>query len=174
MPDQTERPYQVTIVCLGNICRSPIGEAVLQRRVDLAGLGDRVVVDSAGTGDWHVGQGANPRSIDVMDANGYEHDHTARQINEDWFATIDLVIAMDCSNYADLQQLIPESAAHIELRMLRAFDPALVGIPEPDPRLDVPDPYHGTDDDFEVVLRMIEQAVDGLVAVLPDLLSGRR
>ena len=174
MSNNSSRPYQVTIVCLGNICRSPIGEAVLRSRLNAAGLAERVLVDSAGTGDWHVGQGANPRSVDVMDANGYEHDHVARQINEDWFAGIDLAIAMDCANFADLERLIPATASHTQLRMLRAFDPALSHIPEPDRRLDVPDPYHGTDEDFVTVLRMIETAVDGLVAALPELMSEQR
>lgn len=174
MSNDASRPYQVTIVCLGNICRSPIGEAVLRSRLDAAGLATQVLVDSAGTGDWHVGQGANVRSIAVLNANGYGHDHTARQINEGWFAAIDLAIAMDCSNYADLKRLIPASAPHTQLRMLRAFDPALSHIPEPDQRLDVPDPYHGTDEDFVTVLRMVETAVDGLVAALPALMSGQR
>ena len=163
MSNDSSRPYQVTIVCLGNICRSPIGEVVLRSRVHDAGLGHRIRVDSAGTGDWHVGQGANTRSIDVMDANGYRHDHRARQINETWFTAIDLVIAMDTSNYADLEHMIPTSARHVELRMLRSFDPSLNDIAEPDPRLDVPDPYHGTDEDFLTVLRMIERASDGLI-----------
>lgn len=174
MSDNPSRPYQVTVICLGNICRSPIGEAVLRSRLDAAGLTTQVRVDSAGTGDWHVGQGANVRSVAVLDANGYQHDHTARQINEHWFAGIDLAIAMDCSNYSDLERLIPESAPHTQLRMLRSFDPALSQIPEPDQRLDVPDPYHGTPEDFVTVLRMVETAVDGLVAQLPELMSRTR
>jgi len=171
MSNDSSRPYQVTIVCLGNICRSPIGEAVLRSRVHDAGLSDRINVDSAGTGDWHVGQGANARSIEVMNANGYRHDHQARQINEAWFADIDLVIAMDTANYADLKALIPTSAHPVELRMLRSFDPALAGISEPDARLDVPDPYHGTDEDFVTVLHMIESAVDGLMEALPERIA---
>jgi protein-tyrosine phosphatase len=171
MSNASLRPFQVTIVCLGNICRSPIGEVVLRSRVHEAGLDDRINVDSAGTGDWHVGQGANTRSIHVMDANGYRHDHRARQINETWFGSIDLVIAMDMSNYSDLVRMIPTSARHVELRMLRSFDPSLNDIAEPDPRLDVPDPYHGTDEDFDTVLRMIERASDGLINHLSSRLS---
>lgn len=174
MPQEFSRPFQVTIVCLGNICRSPIGEAVLRSRLDEAGLAARVLVDSAGTGDWHVGQGANARSIEVLNANGYDHDHVARQITEEWFAGIDLAIAMDCANYADLQRLLPETASHTRLRMLRGFDPTLSQIQEPDERLDVPDPYHGTDEDFVTVLRMVEAAVDGLVAQLPGLIDEPR
>lgn len=132
---------------------------------------DVVEVDSAGTGDWHVGQGANPRSVQVLDDHGYEHDHIARQINERWFADIDLVIAMDTANYADIKGLIPSTAHHVDLRMLRSFDPAFAGVSEPDARLDVPDPYHGTDEDFVTVLHMIESAVDGLVEALPERIA---
>ncbi len=172
MTSPTTRKYRVTIVCLGNICRSPIGEAVVRERLTRSGLAGVVEVDSAGTGDWHVGQGANPRSVQVLDDHGYEHDHTARQINESWFTDIDLVIAMDTANYADIKALIPTTAHHVDLRMLRSFDPEFVGISEPDARLDVPDPYHGSDEDFVAVLRMIEVAVDGLVHVLTDRVSG--
>ena len=172
MTSPPTRIYRVTIVCLGNICRSPIGEAVLRERLARSGLDGVVEVDSAGTGDWHVGQGANPRSVQVLDDHGYAHDHTARQINERWFADIDLVIAMDTANYADIKALIPTTAHHVDLRMLRSFDPEFVGISEPDARLDVPDPYHGSDEDFVAVLRMIEVAVDGLVHVLTDRVSG--
>ena len=172
MTSPPTRIYRVTIVCLGNICRSPIGEAVLRERLARSGLDGVVEVDSAGTGDWHVGQGANPRSVQVLDDHGYAHDHTARQINERWFADIDLVIAMDTANYADIKALIPTTAHHVDLRMLRSFDPGFVGISEPDARLDVPDPYHGSDEDFVAVLRMIEVAVDGLVHVLTDRVSG--
>jgi protein-tyrosine phosphatase len=174
MTPTATRNYRVTIVCLGNICRSPIGEAVLRDRVARSGLADIVEVDSAGTGDWHVGQGANPRSVQVLDAHGYDHDHTARQIDESWFADIDLVIAMDTSNFADIRALIPSTEQHVELRMLRAFDPALAGIPEPDARLDVPDPYHGTDEDFVLVLRMVESAVDGLMSILSERIAAVR
>lgn len=163
--------FRITVVCLGNICRSPIGEAVLRDRIDRAGLGERVTVDSAGTGDWHVGHGANPRSIAVLDAHGYDHDHRARQIDSGWFAEIDLALAMDVANYRDLQGLIGRSGFETDLRMMRAFDPSLAGIPEPDERLDVPDPYHGTESDFLNVLMMIEAASDGLITELPRLLE---
>ena len=161
-------PYRITVVCLGNICRSPIGEVVLRERIERAGLADRVVVDSAGTGDWHVGQGADPRTLAVLDAHGYPHAHTARQITPNWFAQIDLVLAMDESNYANLERLIAQSGQDTELRMMRAYDPGLAHLDEPHPDLDVPDPYYGGDEGFESVLEMIEQAADGLVGDLLD------
>ena len=159
-------PYRITVICLGNICRSPIGEAVLRDRIAAVGLADQISVDSAGTGDWHIGQGANVKSITTLTEHGYDLDHTARQITPSWFADIDLALVMDTNNYADVAALIELSGAQVELRMMRAFDPALSGITEPDPVLDVPDPYRGTMEDFTTVLKMIEAASDGLVSEL--------
>ena len=139
---------------------------MLRDRLAAAGLTALVSVDSAGTGDWHLGQGANVKSITTLTQYGYELDHTARQITPSWFADIDLALVMDTNNFADVAALIEISGAQVELRMMRAFDPALSGIVEPDPALDVPDPYHGTMDDFLTVLRMIEAACDGLVTEL--------
>ena len=159
-------PYRITVVCLGNICRSPIGEAVLRQRLAAAGLSDRVAVDSAGTGDWHIGHPADPRSLAVLDAHGYDHDHVARQIAPHWMDGIDLLLAMDTANYRDLARMLPDGADRPELRMMRAFDPALAGCPEPSADLDVPDPYYGGPEGFDEVLHMIEQAADGLVGDL--------
>jgi protein-tyrosine phosphatase len=158
----TPTPYRITVVCLGNICRSPIGEVVLRDRVRSAGLAERVVVDSAGTGDWHIGHPADPRALATLDAHGYAHDHRARQISPDWLAGIDLLLAMDEANYRDLARMRRGGPAP-ELRMMRSFDPALGHLVEPDPALDVPDPYYGGPEGFVEVLRMIEQAADGLV-----------
>ena len=155
-------PYRITVVCLGNICRSPIGEAVLRARIAGAGLADRVVVDSAGTGDWHLGHPADPRALATLDAAGYPHDHVARQITPHWMDGIDLLLAMDAANYRDLARMLPPDGAP-ELRMMRSFDPALAGIPEPSPALDVPDPYYGGPEGFVEVLHMIEEAADGIV-----------
>ena len=164
MPSQ---PYRITVVCLGNICRSPIGEVVLRDRVEQAGLGGRVAVDSAGTGDWHIGHGADDRAVATLLDAGYAIDHVARQITHDWFDRIDLALAMDVSNYENLAALMQRADAATELRMFRAFDPALAGAPEPSDELTVPDPYYGGGEDFLAVLAMVERAADGLVAQLP-------
>jgi protein-tyrosine phosphatase len=171
MTDQPA-PYRITVVCLGNICRSPIGEAVLRARLAEAGLADRVHVDSAGTGDWHLGHPADPRALATLDAHGYPHDHVARQIGPQWMDGIDLLLAMDEANYADLQRMTAGAAAPPELRMMRSFDPALAHLPEPHPDLAVPDPYYGGPEGFDEVLLMIEQAADGIVdGLLEDLLD---
>jgi protein-tyrosine phosphatase len=169
VPDQT---FRITAVCLGNICRSPIAEAVLRDRVIGAGLGDVVVVDSAGTGDWHLGYPADPRSLETLAANQYDLDgHIARQITHDWFDELGLVLAMDSANYKDLLALASVAGVQTDVHMFRAFDPALSHLSAPHPELDVPDPYYGGVDGFSDVLAMIEQAADGLVAQLPSRLA---
>jgi len=169
MPDAASAPapYRITVVCLGNICRSPIGEAVLRARLADAGLSEQVVVDSAGTGDWHLGHPADPRTIAVLDEAGYPHDHIARQIAPHWMDGIDLLLAMDEANYTDLVAMLPADGGP-QLRMMRSFDPALAHLPEPHPDLAVPDPYYGGPEDYAEVLQMIESAVDGLVGDLVD------
>jgi protein-tyrosine phosphatase len=166
------QPYRVTVVCLGNICRSPIGEAVLRDRVQRAGLEGLVAIDSAGTGSWHIGHDADPRSLAVLEAHGYVLDHAARQIAPTWLDDIDLLLAMDTANYQDLAKMRALSAASPELRMMRSFDPLLAGTPEPNAVLDVPDPYYGGQEGFVEVLRMIEAASDGLVSELQRRVSG--
>ena len=159
----TPKPYLITVVCLGNICRSPIGEAVLRARLADAGLSDRVQVDSAGTGDWHLGHPADPRALAALDAAGYPHDHVARQIRPHWMDGIDLLLAMDEANYADLRAMLGVAPEPPELRMMRSFDPALAHLPEPHPDLAVPDPYYGGDRGFIEVFDLIEAACRGLV-----------
>jgi protein-tyrosine phosphatase len=167
----TPTPYRITVVCLGNICRSPIGEAVLRARIGEVGLADRVRVDSAGTGDWHLGHPADPRALATLDSAGYPHDHVARQIRAHWLDEVDLLLAMDEANYADLRRMMAGTDRTPELRMMRSFDPRLAALPEPHPDLAVPDPYYGGSEGFLEVLVMIEQAADGLVE---ELLTGSR
>lgn len=157
---------RITVVCLGNICRSPIAEAVLRDRLERAGLGHEVLVDSAGTGDWHKGHPADARARATLEAHGYALDHRARQIDPSWLAGTDLLLAMDAANYADLLAMREQAGTDTPIHMLRSYDPALAGTTEPGPALEVPDPYYGSSDGFIEVLRMIEQAADGLVARL--------
>ncbi len=172
MTDQTsEQPLRITAVCLGNICRSPIAEAVLRDRIDRAGLSDLVVVDSAGTGDWHIGYAADPRSQAILTEHGYELTHTARQITSSWMAELDIILVMDQRNYANVEALIRESGHGPELYMMRSFDPELGHLGALHPDLDVPDPYYDKDEGFTLVLDMIERAADAFVAGLPARLK---
>ncbi|MFD5780080.1 low molecular weight protein-tyrosine-phosphatase [Streptomyces sp. NPDC126933] len=158
--------YRVCFVCTGNICRSPIAESVFRARLAEAGLDGLVEVDSAGTGGWHEGDGADPRAVSVLDAHGYKSDHTARQFHASWFAGLDLVIALDEGHLRELRQLAPTPAAAAKVRLLRAYDP---GIRSSDGRpgdLDVPDPYYGDPAGFEECLEMVERASAGLLATV--------
>ena len=156
-------------VCLGNICRSPMAEAVLQTKANAAGLA--AVVDSSGTARWHAGGPADPRARRVLAEHGYELEHSARNFDVRWFDERDLIVAMDLDNLADLEQLARTPEHRAKLALLRSYDPALAHRRPPDDALAVPDPYLGTLADFENVLSMIERAADGLVT---ELLASRR
>ena len=150
--------YRVCFVCTGNICRSPMAESVFRARIAEAGLDALVEVDSAGTGGWHQGDGADPRTVSVLEENGYDSSHTARQFQPSWFSRLDLVIALDTGHLKALRRLArtPEDAAKV--RLLRSYDPAAGD------DLDVPDPYYGGLDGFEECLEMVEAASEGLLA----------
>ncbi|WP_405907694.1 MULTISPECIES: low molecular weight protein-tyrosine-phosphatase [unclassified Streptomyces] len=159
--------YRVCFVCTGNICRSPMAESVFRARITEAGLDGLVEVDSAGTGGWHEGDGADPRTVAVLEANGYEGDHTARQFQASWFARLDLVIALDSGHLKALRQLAPTPQDAEKVRLLRSYDPAASS------DLDVPDPYYGRMDGFEECLEMVEAASLGLLATVQDRVEGR-
>jgi protein-tyrosine phosphatase len=161
-------PFRVCFVCSGNICRSPMAESVFRARVEEAGLGALVTVDSAGTGGWHEGDGADHRTITVLTTAGYEEDHTARQFQPGWFADSDLVIALDSGHLRALRHLAPTPQDAAKVRLLRSYDPEAAAR---DSDLDVPDPYYGELDGFELCLQMCEAAADGLLDAVRASLS---
>jgi protein-tyrosine phosphatase len=155
-------PVRVLFVCLGNICRSPTGEGVMRRLVQDAGLADRIEVDSAGTGDWHVGHPPDPRSTEAAAARGIALEGAARQVTPADFDRFDLLIAMDRSNQRDLEALAPDDGARAKVRLLREYDPTAVAAGD----LEVPDPYYGEGDGFGRVVDMVDRACRGLLAEL--------
>lgn len=160
-------PYRIAFVCLGNICRSPIAHVVLERRLADAGLDDRVVVTSAGTGGWHTGEPMDRRAASVLSASGYDPSrHIARRFSTDWYAENDLLLAMDASNYADMADLAPDVESLPKLRMFRDFDPEAT---EHDN--EVPDPWYGGNQGFADVLAMVERTADALVRHVKSLIS---
>jgi protein-tyrosine phosphatase len=150
-------PFRVVFVCTGNICRSPMAEVVFRWFADSVGLGDRVVSTSAGTGDWHVGEPADPRTTDALARRGYDGTrHRARQFSSGDFARNDLVIALDRSHERNLRAWAQSEADSDKVVLLRAFDATGT-----DP-LDVPDPYYAGTEAFDDVLGMIENACRAL------------
>lgn len=160
--------YRVCFVCTGNICRSPMAEIVFRARVAEAGLDELVEVDSAGTGGWHEGDGADPRTVAVLEDSGYAGDHTARQFRSSWFSRLDLVIALDSGHLGALRRLAPTEQDAEKVRLLRSYDPAAG-----DDDLDVPDPYYGGLDGFEECLEMVEAASTGLLAAVREDVEGQ-
>lgn len=160
-PPRTAGTYRVAMVCLGNICRSPVADVVLQAKVADAGLDVPpygVEVASCGTGGWHVGNPMDRRAAASLATAGYDGSrHRARQFGDDWLDRHDLLLAMDADNLADI------GGRSDRVRMLRDLDPAGPG--------DVPDPYYGGDDGFREVLAMVERCCDVLVDDLTTLLE---
>jgi protein-tyrosine phosphatase len=159
--------FSVCFVCTGNICRSPMAESVFRARVEGSGLDDQVQVDSAGTGGWHEGDPADPRTVAVLEEQGYGSDHIARQFQPSWFSRLDLVIALDTGHLKALRRLAPTPQDAAKIRLLRSYDPAAGD------DLDVPDPYYGGMDGFEACLEMVEAASTGLLAAVLEHLEGR-
>lgn len=161
--------YSVCFVCSGNICRSPMGEVILRTMLDKAGLGDQVVVDSAGIGDWHVGQGADPRTIAALSRGGYDGSaHRARQFEASDLDDRDLILAADRGHLHDLLQLGEgRQGTTAEARLVREFDADAMAAGE----LELDDPYFGNATDFDRCRDEVEAACRGLLAELQEDLS---
>lgn len=171
-PREPSGPYRICLVCLGNICRSPMAEITLRTELAQAGLAAAVKVDSAGTGDWHEGEPMFGPALAELSRRGYDGSgHRARQIQRSWLARYDLVAAMDRSNLADLRRLDPAMFAQGRIQLLRWFDPALA--PRDAYHDEVPDPYGGGPDGFELAFELVREAVRGLTGQLAGSLGAR-
>lgn len=149
----------ITMVCYGNICRSPMAAAVLHNKVAKIKRPE-ITVDSAGTSNWHVGQGPNPPSMRTWEKAGYKYEHIASQFDYSRLVTADLVLVMDEHNHQEVSRFVTSDEEENKIYYLREFDPTN---PE---SLVVPDPYSLPDSAFEEVLMMVERATDGLIAAL--------
>ena len=138
------------MVCLGNICRSPLAEGILQSKLPR----DQFIVDSAGTGNWHVGRQPDPRSIAIAKLRGLDiSKQKGRQFTAKDFESNDYIFVMDNSNYKDVIQLAPnqEAKAKVSLILNDLF---------PNENVDVPDPYYGMEDGFSNVYGMLDEVCE--------------
>ncbi|MGR2752329.1 low molecular weight protein-tyrosine-phosphatase [Agromyces arachidis] len=162
--------FRVSFVCTGNICRSPMAEVVLRSLAARSGIEDRIAIESAGTGDWHVGERADARTVAALERAGYDGSrHRARQFDPADFARLDLVVAFDRGQSRVLRHQARNLADEHKVRLLLEFDPELAQLQ------DVPDPYYSDDATFDRVLGMIERSTSALFRQLaPALRQGNR
>jgi protein-tyrosine phosphatase len=150
---------RVLMVCMGNICRSPMAEGVLRGKLARAGLAEAVAVDSAGTHGFHRGNPPDPRAVATAAQRGWRLDGLkSRPVLDEDFTRFDLLLAMDQDNLDNLRERCPP-ASHERLALLLRYAPVL-GVDE------VPDPYYGSAAGFEHALDLIEPACDGLLVEL--------
>ncbi|MDA3627152.1 low molecular weight phosphotyrosine protein phosphatase [Saccharopolyspora sp. WRP15-2] len=143
----------ISFICSGNICRSPMAELVFSEQLRRAGLDGQVEVSSAGTGPWHAGEPADPRTAKVLADHGYPTEHVAAQI-DDHHLGADLLLAMDAGHLRAVRRLADDPS---KVRLMRSFDPSS------EDGAEVPDPYYGGPNGFDDVLAMVEAAMPGLL-----------
>jgi protein-tyrosine phosphatase len=156
---------RILFVCLGNICRSPTAEGVMRSLLHKADMEREVLIDSAGTGGWHIGSPPDSRAAAAAGERGIRLEGVARTVREEDFEDFDLLVAMDRENMSALRRLAPNEKARDKVHLLREFDPA-----SNTADLDVPDPYYGAPDGFDQVLDLVHAACEGL---LEDIRAGR-
>jgi protein-tyrosine phosphatase len=157
-----QTPYRIGLVCLGNICRSPMAEVVMAAKLRNAGLDDRITVASSGTGDWHIGERMDPRAAAQLAAEGYDGTrHRAQQFDASWFDGYDLLLAMDDANATEMRRQARDETDRGRIRRFRDFDPLATETDR-----SVPDPWYGGDDGFAEAFAIIDRTADALVQTL--------
>ena len=149
--------YNILFVCLGNICRSPAAQAVMQHMVDVRGLSRHFYIDSAGIGGWHVGDLPDKRMRVHARPRGYELTHRARKVQATDFEDFDLIVGMDAGNIDNLHDLAPTIGQQDKVVMMGDY---IRRYPHYD---HVPDPYYEGSEGFELVLDLLEDACDNLL-----------
>ena len=145
----------VLFVCLGNICRSPLAEAIFRHKISEHGLQDKISCDSAGTANYHVGDSPDPRTVEVAGKHSIPIYHTGRQFRRADGEAFDYMFAMDSSNYRNMVDEMGEEPPHLYL--MRHFD-------FEDKGADVPDPYYGSGDGFELVYQILDRSLNEFMA----------
>jgi protein-tyrosine phosphatase len=156
----TSHPKRVLFVCTGNICRSPLAEAVFKKHVRDRGLEGRYEADSAGTHGWHEGDPADPRTIRVGQRHGIEVDSIARALHAKDFERFEVIVAMDRGHLREMRSRCPTSLAG-RLRLMRDYDDEGTGG-------DVPDPYYGGPSGFEEVYEILDRSCANFLDALED------
>jgi protein-tyrosine phosphatase len=165
-----KKEIHIEMVCLGNICRSPLAAAILFNKAekrDAVQALPKIIVTSSGTANYHEGEGAHPLSQQVWQEAGYQYNHTARQFRREFFGQADLIACMDLTNRAILLGAANNEKEKSKIFMLRQFDPTLSHIDPTTPEaseLTVPDPWGEPIDSYIKVRTMLESAIDGLIS----------
>ena len=144
---------KVLFVCLGNICRSPLAEAIFKHKVNERALADYIEADSCGTANYHIGDQPDPRTIANARKNGVKIDHCGRQLCVDDFTKFDYILAMDKSNFNNILRLPDAGKFAAKVKMMREFDPISKGG-------EVPDPYYGGEQGFQEVFDILNRTMD--------------
>ena len=148
---------KILFVCLGNICRSPMAEAIFNHKVKTSGLGTQLISDSAGTANYHIGEKPDPRTTETLYKRGISIDHLGQQFRQDHGEGYDYIIAMDASNKKNILTEMRGSNDH-KVYLMRDFDPVEKG--------DVPDPYYGGKRGFDDVFEILDRSIGELIVFI--------
>lgn len=149
---------KVLFVCLGNICRSPLAEAIFKDKVKSKGWDQFIEADSCGTSNYHIGDSPDARTIANAKKNGIRIDHCGRQLSVKDLQAFDYILAMDSSNYHNIAAVIEEESHASKIKMMRDYDPLGKG--------DVPDPYFGGEEGFQEVFQILNRSLDNFINYL--------